>query len=94
MKVPVEKVMVNIAEYGNTSAATIPIALCDALAANRIRPGSLILSCAFGAGLTSAAALIRWGERIEPLAESSAELPPCDKTGRELVQRAVDHFCR
>lgn len=94
MKVPAEKVMVNIAEYGNTSAATIPIALCDALAATRIQPGSLILSCAFGAGLTSAAALIRWGQRIEPIAESSAQLPPCDKTGRELVQRAVDHFCR
>jgi 3-oxoacyl-[acyl-carrier-protein] synthase-3 len=94
MKIPTEKVIVNIAEHGNTSAATIPIALCEALDTGRLQPGHLVLSCAFGAGLTSAAVLFRWGERVEPIAVSSAELPPCDRTGRQLVQRAVDHFCR
>jgi 3-oxoacyl-[acyl-carrier-protein] synthase-3 len=93
MKVPSEKIFVNIARYGNTSAATIPVAICDALEAGHIRPGSLILSCAFGAGLTSAAVLLRWGRRTDPIAISPAELPPCDQTGRALVQRAVDHFC-
>ena len=93
LKVPDEKVFVNITEYGNTSAATIPVALTEALASKRLKAGDLVLSCAFGAGLTSAAALIRWGERTEPLTISDAELPPCSETGRELVQRAVDHFC-
>ncbi|MEZ9200542.1 3-oxoacyl-ACP synthase, partial [Shewanella sp. 10N.286.54.B9] len=53
-----------------------------------------ILSCAFGAGLTSAAALIKWGDRVTPLKVSDAELPPCDKTGIELVSKAVKHFCK
>ena len=92
LKVPDEKVFVNISEYGNTSAATIPVALAEALESKRLKAGNLVLSCAFGAGLTSAAALIRWGERTEPLTLSNAELPPCNATGRELVQRAVDHF--
>jgi 3-oxoacyl-[acyl-carrier-protein] synthase-3 len=37
--------------------------------------------------------LIRWGDRVEPLAVSDAELPPCAQTGRELIQPAVEHFC-
>lgn len=93
MKLPKEKVFVNIAEYGNTSAATIPVALCEALESGHLKAGDLVLSCAFGAGLTSAAALIRWGDRTTPLAACDAELPPCAETGRALVQRAVDHFC-
>ncbi len=93
LKLPDEKVFVNISEYGNTSAATIPVALCEALESGRLQAGDLVLSCAFGAGLTSAATLIRWGDRTSPLAVSDAELPPCDETGRELVQRAVDYFC-
>ncbi len=61
MKIPKEKAFVNIAKYGNTSAATIPIAICDALEQGRINSGQTILSCAFGAGLTSAALLLKWG---------------------------------
>ncbi|GGI84646.1 ketoacyl-ACP synthase III [Shewanella gelidii] len=94
MKIPKEKAVVNIANYGNTSAATIPIAICDALEKGMIKPNQTILSCAFGAGLTSAALALKWGDRVTPLAESDAELPPCDKTGIELVKRAVDHFCK
>jgi len=94
MKIPKEKAIINIANYGNTSAATIPITLCDALEQGKIKPGQLILSCAFGAGLTSAAALIKWGERVTPIGVSDAELPPCDKTGIELVSQAVKHFCK
>jgi len=92
LRLPEEKVFMNIAEYGNTSAATVPVALCEALESGRLKAGDLVLSCAFGAGLTSAATLIRWGERTEPLSMSDAELPPCTETGRALVQRAVDHF--
>lgn len=93
MKLPKEKAIVNIANYGNTSAATIPIALCDALEQGKIQPNQMVLSCAFGAGLTSAAALIKWGDRVTPLRQSDAELPPCDQTGIELVSRAAKHFC-
>lgn len=55
-----DKVMVNVERYGNTSAASIPIALDEAVRTGRIHKGDLILFEAFGAGLTWASALIRW----------------------------------
>ncbi|AZQ10306.1 MULTISPECIES: ketoacyl-ACP synthase III [Shewanella] len=94
MRIPKEKAFVNIANYGNTSAATIPIAICDALEKGLIKPNDTILSCAFGAGLTSAALALKWGERVTPIAVSDAELPPCEETGVELVRRAVNYFCK
>jgi 3-oxoacyl-[acyl-carrier-protein] synthase III len=57
---PMEKVMLNIEKYGNTSAASIPIALDEALSEGRIRTGDYIMLEAFGAGLTWGSALIRW----------------------------------
>ncbi|ABL99734.1 ketoacyl-ACP synthase III [Shewanella amazonensis] len=94
MRIPKEKAFVNIANYGNTSAATIPIAICDALEKGLIKPNDTILSCAFGAGLTSAALLLKWGERVTPVSISDADLPPCEQTGIELVSRAVNYFCK
>ncbi|MHA6965021.1 beta-ketoacyl-ACP synthase 3 [Zobellella denitrificans] len=90
MELPEDKVMVNIGRYGNTSAATVPIALCEALEQGRIKPGALLLTAAFGAGLTWGAALIRWGERITPLAQSDAALPPCEQTALELLAPAIE----
>ncbi|ALA57093.1 beta-ketoacyl-ACP synthase III [Nitrospira moscoviensis] len=57
---PLDKVMLNLDRYGNTSAASIPIALDEAVRSGRIREGSLVMLGAFGAGLTWASALIRW----------------------------------
>ncbi len=57
---PLEKVVLNLERYGNTSAASIPIALDEAVRAGRVRDGSLVMLGAFGAGLTWASALIRW----------------------------------
>jgi len=57
---PLEKVMLNLDRYGNTSAASIPIALDEAVRQGRIGDGSLVMLGAFGAGLTWASALIRW----------------------------------
>lgn len=57
---PPEKVMLNLDRYGNTSAASIPIALDEAVRQGRIQQGSLVMLGAFGAGLTWASALIRW----------------------------------
>ncbi|KKK46985.1 hypothetical protein LCGC14_3159760, partial [marine sediment metagenome] len=58
-KFPMEKVYVNIDRYGNTSAASIPLALHDAVQAGRVGPGSTVLLIAFGAGLTWAGAVVR-----------------------------------
>ena len=58
--VPPEKVFVNIEKYGNTSAATIPIALCEALEQGRLKKGDVLVVDAFGAGLTWGAMAIRW----------------------------------
>jgi 3-oxoacyl-[acyl-carrier-protein] synthase-3 len=55
-----DRTIVNIARYGNTSAASIPIALDECVREGRIQPGNLILMSAFGAGLTWAGALVRW----------------------------------
>ncbi len=57
---PESKVFLNMDRYGNTSAASIPIALDEAVREGRIRPGGLVMLGAFGAGLTWASALIRW----------------------------------
>jgi 3-oxoacyl-[acyl-carrier-protein] synthase-3 len=79
------RVFVNVHRYGNMSAATVPVALVEALEEGRVRPGAWLLLPAFGAGLTWCAHLVRWGERTTPLGRSEAELPPCDRTGLELV---------
>ncbi|NOY39193.1 MAG: ketoacyl-ACP synthase III [Nitrospirae bacterium] len=55
-----EKVMINLDRYGNTSAASIPIALDEAVRSGRIREGDYIILEAFGGGLTWASALIKW----------------------------------
>lgn len=60
MKLPAERVFMNLERYGNTSAASIPIALDEARRAGRIVSGDYVLFVAFGAGLTWASALIRW----------------------------------
>jgi 3-oxoacyl-[acyl-carrier-protein] synthase-3 len=57
---PLERFFVNLDRYGNTSAASIPIALDEARRAGRIQPGDVTLFVAFGAGLTYGSALIRW----------------------------------
>ncbi|OQW36938.1 MAG: 3-oxoacyl-ACP synthase [Nitrospira sp. SG-bin1] len=57
---PIEKVLLNLDRYGNTSAASIPIALDEAVREGRIKRGSLVMLGAFGAGLTWASAVIRW----------------------------------
>jgi len=61
-----ERVMINIDRYGNTSAASIPLALCDALEEGRMKSGDHVVLVGFGAGLTWAAAVLHWQpEQIE-----------------------------
>lgn len=62
LQIPDEKVFVNVARYANISSAVIPVSLCDALAAGRLRPRDRVLMTTFGAGLASAAVLWQWSE--------------------------------
>ncbi len=60
LKIDRERLLVNLNRYGNTSAASIPLALDEAVQADRVQPGDLVLMCGFGAGLTWGTALLRW----------------------------------
>lgn len=59
--IPPDKILSNIAEYGNTSAASIPLALDAAVRDGRVKPGATIAASGFGAGLTWGAAIFKWG---------------------------------
>lgn len=61
LKIPEDKVFVNLQRYGNTSTASIPIALCEAIKAGKVKPGNNLVFVGFGAGLTWAACAIKWG---------------------------------
>jgi 3-oxoacyl-[acyl-carrier-protein] synthase-3 len=60
LELPMDRFFVNLDRFGNTSAASIPIALDEARRAGRIKTGDIILLVAFGAGLTYGSALVRW----------------------------------
>jgi 3-oxoacyl-[acyl-carrier-protein] synthase-3 len=81
-----DKVMLTVERYGNMSAATVPVALAEALEEGRVKPGALVLMPAFGAGLTVCSHLVRWGDRVTPLGESDAALPPVKKTALQMVE--------
>ena len=85
--IPMERVMLTVEKYGNMSAATVPVALVEALSEGRIEPNSWILMPAFGGGLTYCSLLVKWGDRVTPLGESPDELPPCTESALELVNR-------
>jgi 3-oxoacyl-[acyl-carrier-protein] synthase-3 len=84
--VAMDRVFVNVQRYGNMSAATVPVALCEALEEGRVQPGAMLLMPAFGAGLTFCAHLVRWGGRTTPLGASDAELPPGERSGLQIVR--------
>ena len=59
LELPMDKVMLNIQRYGNTSAATLPLALWDY--EKQLKKGDNLILCAFGAGFTWGAAYLKWG---------------------------------
>ena len=85
--IPMEKVIVTVQKYGNMSAATVPVALVEALELGRVKPDSWILMPAFGGGLTYCSLLVKWGPRVTPLGTSDVALPPCPETALEMVNR-------
>jgi len=60
LKMPMDKVIINIDRYGNTTAGTIPLAMQTAIEEGKLKKGSLVLLAAVGAGFTSGATLLRW----------------------------------
>jgi len=92
IKLPEGKLFSNIESYGNTSAASIPLALSEAMDQGRIQPGSLVLFVAFGGGLSWGAVLVRWGDRVEPIARSDAALDPTDRAVFDLLEDNFEYF--
>jgi 3-oxoacyl-[acyl-carrier-protein] synthase-3 len=85
--IAMDKVMLTVQRYGNMSAATVPVALVEALEQGRVKPGALLLMPAFGAGLTLCAHVVRWGDRVTPIAASDVDLPPCTQSALEMVNQ-------
>jgi 3-oxoacyl-[acyl-carrier-protein] synthase III len=83
LRLPPEKVVVNIDRYGNTSAASIPLAFVEAVEEGRVRSGDHVVFVGFGAGLTWAAAAFHW----EP--QQPAYIPVLDWPVRERLSRPV-----
>jgi 3-oxoacyl-[acyl-carrier-protein] synthase-3 len=77
LRIPMDKVFVNIQKYGNTSSATIPIAIAEAEAIGRLRRGDKVLLVAFGGGFTWGAAVLEW-----------FGAPIADRREKSLVERA------
>ena len=82
--IPSDKTYLNIAKYGNTSAASVPMALVEAIAEGRIKQGDRLLMAAFGAGYTAGAAVVEWS--ADP---SRAFLAPGEQTRMGKPQRAL-----
>ncbi len=85
LNIPAEKTYVNIEKYGNTSAASVPMALVEAVAAGRIHQGDKVLMVAFGAGYTAGAALMEW--TADP---TRAFLAPGEQTRSGQPRRALE----
>jgi 3-oxoacyl-[acyl-carrier-protein] synthase III len=83
--IPMSKVQLTVQKYGNMSAATVPVALVEALEEGRIQPQSKLLMPAFGAGLTVCSHYAEWGDRVTPKDVSNVALAPCTKTALEMV---------
>tara|TARA_B100000427_G_scaffold290506_1_gene266781 strand:- start:2292 stop:3401 length:1110 start_codon:yes stop_codon:yes gene_type:complete len=92
LKVDEAKVFSNIENLGNTGAASIPMAISDALDSNRINPGDIVVLSAFGGGVTWGSIVMRWGERTERLKIHDGELPPTDASVFEILEPNLRFF--
>jgi 3-oxoacyl-[acyl-carrier-protein] synthase III len=93
-RMSMERVYVNVQRYGNMSAATVPVALCEALEEGRVPPGALLLMPGFGGGLSYCAHLVRWGARTTPLGSSDVQLPPNDASALALIRECRERKTR
>jgi 3-oxoacyl-[acyl-carrier-protein] synthase-3 len=67
LRLPLDRFMINIERYGNTSSASIPIAVCEAVEQGRVHPGDHVVLVGFGAGLTWGALALQWVETARPV---------------------------
>lgn len=84
--IPPEKTYLNIEKYGNTSAASVPMALVEAVADGRIQPGDRLLMVAFGAGYTAGAAVVEWTADPQRAFLAPGSQTRMDKPMRELAE--------
>ena len=87
-----DRVFMNIAELGNTAAASIPMAISDALDTGRVQPGDTILLTAFGGGVTWGSIALKWGDRTQPVGVHEGELPDTDMTVFDLLRENLDFY--
>ena len=93
-----ERVYVNVDRYGNTSAASVPIALCEAVERGRVKPGDRLVFVAFGSGYTSGAAVVEWtadpacSERAAAVDAGAPIRPPAGWTGEDPTPPALRQF--
>ena len=92
IKAPEGVVFANIHKYGNTSAATIPIALAEALDEGKVQPGAKMVFVAFGAGLTWGTCAFEWGSRVEPISTIDEELPEPTQTALEILMERQENL--
>lgn len=81
LRIPHDRVFLNIDRYGNTSSASIPIALFEAQQEGKLNPGDTIVTVGFGAGLTWGAGAIQWMAHVAPRSERSDEAELVSATG-------------
>ena len=91
LKLPNATTIKKVHKYGNTSAASIPTALVDALEAGEIKGGETAVFTAVGAGLSWGACALRLGERTTPINTSDAKLPDFDGKAVDTIRKAVEY---
>jgi 3-oxoacyl-[acyl-carrier-protein] synthase-3 len=90
LNIPEERLIVNLDKYGNTSAASIPIALNEAVLKGRVKPGELMVMCGFGAGLAWGTAILRWtavDHRLTPAMQEEMKKQLASMKPLELASR-------
>ncbi|HIM84325.1 MAG TPA: 3-oxoacyl-ACP synthase, partial [Acidimicrobiia bacterium] len=87
-----EMVFVNIGQLGNTAAASIPMAISDAVDSGRVNPDDVVVLTAFGGGVTWGSIVMQWGDRTEPVGTHEGELPPTDATVFDLLESNLDFY--
>jgi 3-oxoacyl-[acyl-carrier-protein] synthase III len=87
LEVPIERCMLNLDRYGNTSTASIPIAVCEAVQQGRLHPGDKTVFVGFGAGLTWGAAVVEWTGTVPTKAKIRPEQVRLSASIRSFLRR-------
>jgi len=94
LRMPLDKFYINLDRYGNTSAASVPLALCEAMDDGLIKDGANLVLVGFGAGLTWASAVVRFGVAAEPVPELTlfrwVRLDRVKETANQVVGRVIE----